>query len=151
MMPEWFAQELSSSCVSACVRMALSGFKLHPSEQQVRSLLGHSKFGLSLLTAQERLAAAGAKVAYRQDFSVDDLRDELQQGRYPIVGVERHLLGFTPASHAVVLIELSSRHVRVLDPYDGPGRKQYGLATFTQSWITAGREVLLIEAPPLIN
>lgn len=119
-MLTWFAQELSSSCVSACVRIVLSAFGFTVSEEQVRQLLHHDKFGLSLVAAQKRLTEAGAVAELHHDWSVDDLRDELRQGRFPIVGVERHLLGYAPAAHAIVLRGISSKGIDVLDPMNGP-------------------------------
>ena len=72
----------------------------------------------------------------------------MRTGQYPIVGVERHLLGYPRAFHAIVIVQITSTTVEVLDPLDGPAPRQYGLAAFTEAWELAGREVLLIEAPP---
>ena len=147
-MPTWFAQELSSSCVSACVRIVLTSFDVTASEEQVRRLLRHDKFGLSLTIAQERLASARAEVSFHNDWSLDDLRDELRQGRYPIVGVERHWLGYSSASHAIVLVGLSSSGVEVLDPMNGPQVRTFGLPAFEQAWTRADKEVLVITSAP---
>lgn len=147
-MLSWFAQELSSSCVSACVRIVLTAFGVTVSEEQVRRLLHHDKFGLSLATAQSRLDEAGAISFFHDDWSLDDLRDELRQGNYPIVGVERHLLGYPSASHAIVLVGLSSNGVEVLDPMNGPQVRTFGLSAFEQAWVLADRELLIIQTPP---
>ena len=147
-MLTWFAQELSSSCVSACVRIVLTSFGVTASDEQVRRLLRHDKFGLSLATAQARLASAGADVFFYNDWSLDDLRDEHRQGRYPIIGVERHWLGYSSASHAIVLIGLSSNGVEVLDPMNGPQVRTFGLPAFEQAWTRADKEVLVINSAP---
>jgi ABC-type bacteriocin/lantibiotic exporter with double-glycine peptidase domain len=147
-MLTWFAQEFSSSCVSACTRIVLTSFGVTVSEEQVRHLLQHDKYGLSLVVAQSRLASAGAVVFFHNDWNRDDLRDELRQGRYPIVGVERHLLGYTPASHAIVLTGLSSKGVEALDPMNGPQVRTFGLSAFEQAWTLANREALIIQSPP---
>ena len=147
-MLTWFPQEFSSSCVSACSRIVLTSFGVTVSEEQVRCLLQHDKYGLSLAVAQTRLASAGATIFFHNDWSRDDLRDELRQGRYPIIGVERHLLGYPPASHAVVLIGLSSNVVEVLDPMNGPQVRTFGLSAFEQAWTLANREALIIQSPP---
>lgn len=83
------------------------------------------------------------------DWSVDDLREAMLQNRYPIVGVERHPLGYPPASHAVVLVRVTSRQVNILDPLDGPATKPYGTNTFDLAWQLAGREALIIKAPSI--
>lgn len=80
-------------------------------------------------------------------WSVDDLREALLQNRYPIVGVERHPLGYPPASHAVVLIRMTSGQVNILDPLDGPAPKPYGTHTFNLARQLAGREALIIDPP----
>jgi ABC-type bacteriocin/lantibiotic exporter with double-glycine peptidase domain len=147
-MLTWFAQELSSSCVSACIRIVLTAFGVTVSEKQVRRLLQHDKFGLSLASAQNRLTEAGAVADLHYDWNLDDLRDELRQGRFPIVGVERHLLGYAPAAHAIVLSGISSQGIDVLDPMNGPLAKTYGLEAFNQAWALADKEVLVIQTPP---
>ena len=70
------------------------------------------------------------------------------RSHYPIVGVERHLLGYPPASHAIVLVSITSRHVHALDALDGPQPQQYGVAAFELAWTLSGKEALVIEMPP---
>lgn len=118
-------------------------------EAQVRHLIGHTSLGISLGAAQEKLVEAGAMAQLRDDWSLDDLRDTLRAGHHPIVGVERHLLGYPRAFHAVVLIEVTSAAITALDPLDGPELRRYGIAAFTAAWEMAGREALVIETPPL--
>lgn len=147
-MLTWFAQELASSCVAACVRMALNGLGDSRDEAQVRQLIGYSRLGVSLAAAQARLVEAGAIVEWHTDWNLADLRDALRAGHFPIVGVERHLLGYPRAFHAIVLVNITSATVEALDPLDGPTSCRYGVAAFTEAWELAGREVLLIETPP---
>ena len=70
------------------------------------------------------------------------------RGHYPIVGVERHLLGHPPASHAIVVLQITSRTIHVLDPVAGPQPQRSGREAFVLAWQMAGREALVIEAPP---
>ncbi len=72
----------------------------------------------------------------------------MPRGHYPIVGVERHLLGHPPASHAIVLVQITSRAVHVLDPVEGPQPQRYGREAFVLAWQMAGHEALVVEAPP---
>lgn len=144
----WHAQEHPTSCVAACVRMALTGFGQDWTEAQVRQMLGRSRLGITLLAAPTGLVQAGAAAFLHDDWSLDDLRDSLRQGQYPIVGVERHPLGYQPASHAIVLVNVTSGYVEALDPLDGPQPRQYGLPAFELAWRLAGREALIIETPP---
>src|SRR5262249_4192209 len=147
-MPVWYAQELQSSCVAACVRMALSALGLRLAEEEVRDLIGHTRLGLSLGAAQVKLVEAEAMAQFHDDWGLDDMRDTLRAGHHPIVGVERHLLGYPRAFHAIMLVEITSPAISALDPLDGPAPRNYGLAAFTAAWGAAGREALVIEAPP---
>ena len=52
MMLVWYAQELQSSCVAACVRMVLGGLGAQVAEAPVRCLIGHTRLGVSLTVAQ---------------------------------------------------------------------------------------------------
>ena len=70
-MLTWFPQEISSSCVSACTRIVLTSFGVTVSEEQVRRLLQHDKYGLSLAVAQTRLASAGATIFFHLFSSMD--------------------------------------------------------------------------------
>jgi hypothetical protein len=96
-----------------------------------------------------QLSKAGITVRMHTDWSLDDLRDALRAGYHPIVGVERHLLGYSRAFHAVVLVEITSATVTALDPLDGPEPRRYGVPAFVSAWDMAGREALVINAAPL--
>src|SRR5215510_12556443 len=148
MMLVWYTQELQSSCVAACVRMVLGELGVQVAEAPVRRLIGHTRLGVSLAVAQMQLSQAGATALLHEDWSLDDLRDTLRTGHHPIVGVERHLLGYARAFHAVVLVEVTTAAVTVLDPLDGPEPCHYGIAAFVLAWEVAGREALVIEAAP---
>ena len=136
----WHAQERPSSCVAACVRIVLAGLNKSLTEARVRHVLGSSRLGITLKAAQERLAQAGVQAVLQTDWSLDDVRDSLARGRYPIVGIERQPLGYAPASHAVVIIRMTSKRISVLDPLDGPHPKREGfplhvlLAGLVQPW-----------------
>ena len=128
--------------------MVLNGLGDSRDEAQVRQLIGYTRMGVSLVAAQARLTAAGATAEWHVDWNLTDLRDAVRAGHYPIVGVERHLLGYPRAFHAVVVVQITSTAIEALDPLDGPAPRQYSVAAFTQAWDLAGREALLIETPP---
>ena len=147
MMIAWYAQEQSTSCVAACVRMALSSFSQTCTESQIRQMIGSPKLGISLAAASSRLNQNGATSHTYDEWNLDDIRDAVREGAFPIVGVERHLLGYPPASHAVMTVQVTSTGVEILDPLDGPQPKPFGFYTFQQAWNYAGQEALIIEAP----
>ena len=134
--------------MAACVRMVLTGFGVIWTEGQVRTIFGRPRLGITLTAAHARLVHAGVRVALHADWSFDDLREALRRGHYPIVGVERHLLGHPPASHAIVVVQITSRTVHVLDPVEGPQTQRYGREAFVLAWQMAGHEALVVEAPP---
>ena len=78
----WYAQELQSSCVAACVRMVLGELGAQVAEARVRRLIGHTRLGVSLTVAQLQLRHAGATALLHEDWSLDDLRDTLHAGYF---------------------------------------------------------------------
>jgi ABC-type bacteriocin/lantibiotic exporter with double-glycine peptidase domain len=147
-MLTWYAQEQPTSCVAACVRMVFTGLGVTWTEDHVRRVLGRPRLGITLTAAQARLIQAGARAWLHAAWNLDDLREAVRRGATPIVGVERHLLGYAPASHAIVVVRVTSRTVEVLDPLEGPHPQAYGHVAFTQAWTMAGNDVLVVEAPP---
>ena len=137
-MLTWYAQEQPTSCVAACVRMVLTGFGVMWTEAQVRMVFGHPRLGITLTAAHARLIHVGACAALHEDWNLDDLRETLRRNRDPIVGVERHLLGYPPASHAIVVVQITSRAVHVLDPVEGPQPQHDGRAACVLAWQMAG-------------
>lgn len=130
------------------MRMVLSGFEANLTEAQIRDILGRPRLGITLMAAAIRLQQAGASAILYNDWSLDDLREALHRDHHPIVGVERHPLGYPPASHAIVIIRVTSRYLTALDPLDGPAPKRYSIHAFDLAWQLAGQEALVIEKPP---
>lgn len=148
MKPVWFAQETETSCVAACVRMVLSSFGETRTEENLRELLDNPILGLTLAVAQKKLSESGAKVEIDDELNLDDLRDFTRQNIFPIIGIERHILGYQSASHAVVVIEVSSRSVLILDSLENKQPKSFACETFETAWKLAGKEALLIFSAP---
>jgi ABC-type bacteriocin/lantibiotic exporter with double-glycine peptidase domain len=144
----WYAQQHPASCVAACVRMVLAAFGQTWTEQQVRRIIGHTRLGVTLNSAHAGLIQAGSTALIHDDWGLDDLRDALRRGQNPIVGVERHPLGYQAASHAITLVNLKVDMVEALDPLDGPQPQRYGLGAFELAWKLSGRQALVIECPP---
>jgi ABC-type bacteriocin/lantibiotic exporter with double-glycine peptidase domain len=144
----WFEQETPTSCVAACVRMVLSGFGQNYSEAKLREILGDSILGLTLTATQRKLSEIGAQVELDNELNLDDLRDLTRQNKFPIVGVERHILGYLPASHAVVVIEITSQSVSILDPLEGKNELIFQRKTFETAWKLSGKEALIIHSFP---
>ena len=130
--------------------MVLCGFGSNCTEADVRRLIGSSRLGVSLAAAATRLGEEGAKIELHSDWNIDDLRDALRAGLAPIAGVERYPLGYASSFHAIVLVNLGGTTITAMDPLEGPGPRNYGPRAFELAWEMAGREVLVIEQPPLL-
>lgn len=142
----WYEQEHPASCVAACIRMVWSAFGQTLPERNVRQLLGNPRFGLTLGKAALKLIEVNVIAEYHSDWGLDDLRDCLKDGNYPIVGVERRIFGYASAAHAIVLTSIRSNEVVALDPLIGPSSQNYQLATFERAWKIAGKETLILHS-----
>jgi hypothetical protein len=126
--------------------MVLSGFGQTLEESRVRELLGNPRFGLTLTQATGKLLETGATAKRHDDWSLDDLRDSVRDGNFPIVGVERRFFGHPSATHAVVVIAVRSAEIEFLDPLsDLPQPNTTNRETFLSAWSNAGREVLILH------
>lgn len=143
----WYQQEHQASCVAACIRMVLSAFDQHLPEAEIRRVLGNPRFGLTLGKAAHELIEANAIAQYYSDCGLDDLRDSLRAGNFPIVGIERRFFGYASAAHAVVLIAIHSSEVIAFDPLLSPESQVYQLSTLDRAWKSAGKEMLLLQSP----
>lgn len=143
-MIQWFAQEHPASCVAACLRMTLSDFGAPCTEPEIRQLLGNPPYGLTLQQAAVKLSERGAVAEWHADWGVDDLRDSVRDGSYPIVGVERRYFGHASAAHAVVVVAVRATEIELLDPLLGPAPRVSLIETFADAWHTAGQEALIL-------
>lgn len=142
---KWFAQENENTCVAACVRMVLEGLG-HPfTEKEILKVLGRPRLGITLKQAQLLLSNAGITAEIDADLNLEDIRDYTRKNIFPIVGVERHVLGYLPASHAVVTSKVTSQSVEIFDPYESEYPKVFSLGTFESAWQLSGKEALIIS------
>lgn len=145
---KWFAQESENSCVAACVRMVFNSRGETRSEQEITAIFGKPLLGITLAQAQVKLSDFGAKSEFDCDLSLDDLRDYTRRNIFPIVGVERHILGYLPASHAIVVAKVASENIEIFDPLEKEYPKIFGHKSFETAWKLSGKEGLIIHSPP---
>jgi hypothetical protein len=127
--------------------MVLASFGQHHPESDIRRWLGNPRFGITLTQTADRLRAAGAVTQWHTDWGLDDVRDCLRDGAYPIVGIERRFFGHPSATHAVVLTAVQSVEVEMLDPLLGPTPQISHVTTFAAAWRSAGQEALVLLSP----
>jgi len=127
--------------------MVLTSFGQHLAESAIRRVLGNPRFDITLTHAADRLLAACAIAQWYADWGLDDLRDCLRDGLYPIVGIERRFFGHPSATHAVVLTAVHMAEVDMLDPLLGPAPHMTHGTTFAAAWRSAGQEALVLLRP----
>ncbi len=141
-----FPQELSTSCVAACVRMVLASLGHSLSEAEIRSRCGYSRLGMQLNQVAAGLSDLPVTVEFHNDWSVDDLADALRQSLFPIVGVDLRYIDGLFAFHAVVVSEISSRQLTIHDPRQAHSPRQISQYAFEDAWENADHECLVIRA-----
>jgi hypothetical protein len=127
--------------------MVLTNFGQHHAESAIRRVLGNPRFGITLKQAADRLQTARAMPQWHADWGLDDIRDCLRDGSYPIVGIERRFFGYPSATYAVVITAVQGGEVAMLDPLLGPAPQSAHIATFTAAWRSAGQEALVVLSP----
>ncbi len=145
---KWFRQQHPASCVAACVRMVLTNFGQHREESEIRQMLGNPRFGLTLTQAARRLQENGAIIEWHDDWSIDDLRDTLREGNFPIVGIERSYFGHPSAAHAVVVTKIGNQKIEFLDPLADEHSQITNADNFMSAWYVSGQETLVILNSP---
>ncbi len=140
-----FAQELSTSCVAACVRMALAALSFSLAESEIRSRCGHSGLGMRLNQVAQGLADLPVRAEYHTDWSIDDLTEAVRRSVFPIVGVDLRFVDGLFAFHALVIADVMSDQLIVHDPRNAHSPRNISLQTFEEAWESADRECLVIE------
>jgi ABC-type bacteriocin/lantibiotic exporter with double-glycine peptidase domain len=132
-VPPFYAQEKSSSCLPACLRMVLAAYRLKLSERELQRRTGWRE---QIGTSSTAIVAAARSLGFldsREVFGLrlHDLRDALRTGIYPIVGIGLEPYG-RMGQHAQVVVRVTSRGVSVHDPL--LGRLTPNLLTFEAAW-----------------
>ena len=117
-------QSRPGACLPACVRMVLAAWGDTRTEAQLAAVFDSYEFG----TPASRIKRL-AKLSYHVEFgpsTLDELQVHLEDGLFPIVFVRADLLPWADFGglHALVLTEMTSTDVALLDPAlaDGPSR-----------------------------
>jgi ABC-type bacteriocin/lantibiotic exporter with double-glycine peptidase domain len=141
-----YQQEQPASCVAACVRMVLAAFGHTLAEENIRNCCGQTALGLRLIDVPKGLSDLPVIATVHTDWGLDDLRDEIRQLKYPIVGIDLRPIDGRFAYHAVVVVKIESNKVTAHDPEPGQGVREFNPATFMAAWKGANQQVLMILA-----
>lgn len=139
-----YQQEQPASCVSACVRMVLTALGRTITEEDIRKRCGQSALGLSLTEVPKGLSDLPVITTVHTDWGLDDLRDEIRQLNYPIVGIDLRPIDGRFAYHAVVIAKVESNKITVHNPEPGQGVRELNPAIFMAAWKGANQQVLMI-------
>jgi ABC-type bacteriocin/lantibiotic exporter with double-glycine peptidase domain len=140
-----FAQELSTSCVAACVRMILDSYGFQLDESVIRSRCGHTNLGIRLTRLANGLTDLPFNIEYHTDWNIQDIKESLQSGVYVIAAVDLRFIDGINAFHAVVIAKMESSLILVHDPLPPPAQRKINLQTFMQAWESADRECVIFE------
>ena len=142
--PPFYAQELSDSCLPACLRMVLASKGVLASEEQLRDLCGWRPGGAVCST---NVVAAARSLGFgrsREDYGLrlHDLRDLIRTGLFPIVGIDLTSYGLI-GQHAQVVVAVSTHGVALQDPMLGQFVTK--LFVFEKAWESSEFLTILIE------
>lgn len=141
-------QEQPASCVAACVRMVLESKALRFTEEEIRRRCKQPIVGLSLTDVPKGLSDLPVIVTVYNNWGLDDLRDEVRQENYPIVGIDLRPVDGRFAYHAVVVTKIESNKITIHDPEPGRGVRELNFTTFLAAWKGAKQQVLMILTKP---
>lgn len=139
------SQELSTSCVAACVRMVLAALGYDLPEAEIRARCGYSGLGMRLNQVAQGLVDLPVKAEYYTDWNLDDLTAAVRQSVFPIVGVDLRFVDGLFAFHALVITDVTSEQVLVHDPRHAVSPQTISLPAFEDAWERADRECLVLE------
>jgi ABC-type bacteriocin/lantibiotic exporter with double-glycine peptidase domain len=127
-------QSSPGACLPACVQMVLATWGDERSEAQWATILGSYDFGTPS-SHVKRLARLGYQVQYRR-FLLDELRDHLENGLFPLVFVRADLLPWATwgGFHALVLTRITPTDLALLDPALNEGPTQIARDSFVLAW-----------------
>ncbi|HUM68288.1 MAG TPA: cysteine peptidase family C39 domain-containing protein [Chloroflexota bacterium] len=141
-----FEQELSYSCLPACVRMVVAYYGRDISEAELRTLLKTRISGTSPVQVMLRLPEIGFD-AVVQTASLSVLQQHLENGRPCIVHVWTELLPHWQDSviHAATIVELTESHVLINDPAFSNASIMISREVFFQAWSATDHMMLVIQ------
>ena len=131
--PPFYRQETKYSCGPACLRMVLASSGIEVSEEELRDLSLCYSVGVDDFMLVEAARKKGFRKTLKGNLTLDELKDELKHGLYPIVYIKRRSAsGFLQHKHSIVVVEISEDEVHALDP--DLGEIKMPLSEFAEIW-----------------
>ncbi len=122
--------------------MVLSGLGMEINEAELRERCDCNPFGTEALKAVDAARALGFAQTVKCNLSWDELAAQLDRGLYPIVFVNLLPIAGVKDAHAIVVLEINSPHVLVLDPLQA--ERALPIATFSTAWAMMNNLAILV-------
>src|SRR5436853_4878509 len=107
--PRFYKQETDYSCAPACLRMVLEALGVSKTEEELRDLSDCTALATYAFNLVEAARALGFTATRKFNLDLDELKEQLERGFYPIVYVHARLLPDKPLQeHATVVIAIGS-------------------------------------------
>lgn len=123
--------------------MVLTSLGREVAEATVRTLCDCTVFGTEALKAVDAMRQFGFPGTTKQTCTLEELRQQLQGGHWPIVFVNMLPITSQRNAHAMVVVEVGAAQLIVYDPLDG--ERVLPEATFLTAWAMMHNLALLIQ------
>jgi ABC-type bacteriocin/lantibiotic exporter with double-glycine peptidase domain len=123
--------------------MVLAHLGREVTEATVRTVCDCTVFGTEALKAVDAMRQLGFRGTTKQTCTLEELRELVLRGQWPIVFVNTLPITGERNAHAVVVVEVASAQLTVYDPLDG--ERGLSQATFLTAWAMMHNLTLLIQ------
>jgi ABC-type bacteriocin/lantibiotic exporter with double-glycine peptidase domain len=123
--------------------MVLASLGHEVTEATMRTRCDCTVFGTEALKAVDAMRQVGFPGTTKQTCTLEDLRQQLHEGYWPIVFVNTLPITGQRNAHAVVVVEVEPAQLTVYDPLDG--ERLLPQATFLTAWAMMHNLALLIH------
>src|SRR6266852_1820494 len=145
---EWSMMLRPNDSWSTCILQGIATFLHYASRRSAglrytTTLCDCTVFGTEALKAVDTMRQLGFTSTMKQTCAMEDLRQQLQGGHWPIVFVNTLPITGQRNAHAVVVVEVGSAQLTVYDPLDG--ERVLPQAPFLTAWAMMHNLALLIQ------
>lgn len=127
----------------ACLRMVLLSLGVDVPESDLRAGCDTTILGTEALKAVDAVRTLGFPASAKYTLKVDELRDALSEGEWPIVFVSLLCIDARDDIHALIVTGFAERDVFVLDPL--VGERTIPLRVFAAAWSARHNLTILIR------
>src|SRR5437763_5477884 len=118
--PRFYKQETDYSGAPACLRMVLEALGVSKTEGELRDLSDCTVLATYAFNLVEAARALGFTATRKFNLDFDELKEQLENGFYPIVYIRARLLPDKPLQeHAAIVVAIVSNAIELLDPWRG--------------------------------